>query len=533
MAIDGTFIHYLTEELSSQLKGGRVSKVSQLNNLEYIFEIRTHGKNYALLLSTSLNAPRLHLTSKEYVPMIDLSRLGMFFKRNIERSLLESMSQIGNDRCLKLVFSTTDDIGDPKTFWVFLEIMGRNSNLIVTDDNYQIIDAARYLPPSPDNYRIVIPKAKYVLPYQEDTINPFEVDNDVIHENFCGVSKTLLNEFKFQGRVKDVLNQKINPTLINDGKKVYFYAYDLLHLSGTRSHFPTLSALLDHIYGEQIHDNSSQVVNLKRVVKRHLSRLHQKIANLKDDFQEAKNSLSYQKKGELLQSFLYLVKKGDGEVIVNDYYNNNEPFLIKLNPTLDPSKNLENFFKKAKKAKTAIKEITDQIKLTLDEIDYLELIDFQIDHANNLELKEIEDELISNNYLKPSKKRTQKLIKSKLLAYQVDDAIIYVGKNNYQNNYLTNKMASSDDYFFHVKDYQGAHVIVKCEKLTEKIIRTASMLAAEHSKGRLSSSIPVDYTLVKYVKKIPGMKGHQVSYKNHKTIFIDIDEEYLKSLKKI
>lgn len=533
MAIDGTFIHYLTKELSSTIKGGRVQKVSQLNHLEFVFDIRSRGSNYALFLSSSLNTPRIHLTQKEYVPLSDPLRLGLFLKRNLERSFLEEINQIDNDRCVKLVFSTIDDLGDPKTFWLFLEVMGRNSNLVVTDESYLIIDAARFLPPSPDNYRIIIPKAKYILPSQENTINPFLMENDDLNQNFSGVSKLLLNEFKFQGSVKEVLKQKVIPTLISNVEKKFFYAFDLKHLSGERTTFPSLSALMDHIYGEQIHENSTQVVRLKRALKRYLARANQKITNLKDDLLMAEEHLSYQKKGELLQSYLYLVKKGDEEVIVNDYYNHNEPFIIKLDVNHNPSENLKEFFKKAKKAKTAIKEINEQMNLTLDEINYLEFIDFQINHANQAELREIEDELINNNYLKSSKKRVAKMVKSKLETYQVDECLIYVGKNNYQNNYLTNKMAHPEDYFFHVKDYPGAHVIVRCEKLTEKIIRTAAMLSAEHSKLRLSSSIPVDYTSIKYVKKIPGMKGHQVTYKNQKTIFIDIDEEYLKSLKRV
>lgn len=532
MAIDGTFIHYLTDELSSILKGGRVQKVNQLNNLEFIFEVRSGGANHHLLISSALNAPRIHLTETGDIPISEPQRLGLFLKKNLERAVISDLSQIGNDRCIKIEFDTTDDFGDAKRLWLFLEIMGRNSNLVITNEDYEILEAARYLPPSAENYRIIIPRAKYVLPYQENTVNPFLMKNDEILYNFSGVSKLMMNEFHFRGSVKEVINQPVRPTLINTGQKVFFYAYDLLHLNGERTSFPTLSQLLDHIYGLSIHESSVFVTRLKQVIKRYLKRANQKLANLRDDLLHAHENLAYQKLGELLQSHLYLAKKGDESITVIDYYNDNKELTISLDPTLSPSENLNDFFKKAKKAKTAIGEINGQISLTKDEIDYLELIDFQIDHANSLELKEIEDELITNNYIKPSKKKRQKLIKSKIDSYKVDNAIIYVGKNNYQNNYLTNKFASPKDFFFHVKDYPGAHVIVRCDELTETIIRTAAMLAGANSKSRHSSSIPVDYTSIKNVKKIPKTKGYQVTYKNQKTIYIDIDEDYLKKLQR-
>jgi predicted ribosome quality control (RQC) complex YloA/Tae2 family protein len=459
--------------------------------------------------------------------------LGMFFKKNLEGGIIRQISQIGNDRALQFVFDCSNEIGDRQTVLLFIEMMGRNSNIIVTKEDMTIIDASRYLPPSPDNYRIVIPKAQYILPHQENTVNPFETDTDQILENFSGCSKMLVDEFRYVGSVRKVLHQEVKPTLIESGGKQYFHAFDLTHIEGERISFQTLSDLLDAVYGKEQKENTVEVSRLKNVIKRELSRARNKLGKLNADLSEAQHFSEYQKAGELLQANIYLIKKGDESITVSDFYEEGKETTIKLNPMIEPGRNLEHYFIRAKKAKKAVTEIGRQMELTNDEISYLETIDWQIDEATSGDIKEIEDELIAGNYLPHAKSKKTRPSKIRIETYQLGDSLIYVGKNNIQNDYLTNHFASDKDHFFHVKNAPGAHVIVRSAIFDERIIRTAAMVAANNSKLKLSGSIPVDYTLIKDVKKIPGRKGSNVIIRNQKTIYIDIDQKYLSTLKKV
>ena len=194
------------------------------------------------------------------------------------------------------------------------------------------------------------------------------------------------------------------------------------------------------------------------------------------------------------------------------------------------------FYHKAKKASTAIVEVKKQIDIVLKEIEYLNTILFQLSIADNKDLEEIKLELSLNGYLKSNQKYKKKQQKIEFITYKVDDILIYVGKNNTQNDYLTHKIASSNDYWFHTKNLPGSHVIVKIPEndpnfvMSEKLIRTAANIAAYYSTGKTSSSVPVDYTKVRYLKKVPGMKGSFVTLQNQKTIYIDPDINLIKNL---
>ena len=170
------------------------------------------------------------------------------------------------------------------------------------------------------------------------------------------------------------------------------------------------------------------------------------------------------------------------------------------------------------------------------EIEYLNTILFQLSIADNKDLEEIKLELSLNGYLKSNQKYKKKQQKIEFITYKVDDILIYVGKNNTQNDYLTHKIASSNDYWFHTKNLPGSHVIVKIPEndpnfiMSEKLIRAAANIAAYYSTGKTSSSVPVDYTKVRYLKKVPGMKGSFVTLQNQKTIYIDPDINLIKNL---
>lgn len=528
MPTDGVFIHHLTKELKSDLLGGRINKIYQPAPLMIILQIRNKTSNYNLLLSSILDAPRVHITNQKLDNPPNPLNFCMILRKYIERGEIVDISQFHNDRLIILHIKAINELGDEEVYLLITELMGRNSNIILINSQNIIIDAIRKVPPSVNNTRMIIPKAHYEYPIT-NKIDPFTNQNATPDSDLEGVSKPLLIEAKERNNIYDIINQATKPTLfIKD--KIDYYAFDLFYIDGERRFFPTISQLLDFYYTTCLNTKSEDVNNVKKVIKAKLKSCHKKEDNLLDDIDKANDNLIYNEYGILLQSYLYLIKKGDKEVNVTDYLHDNVDLVIELDPYKEPSENLKVFFSKGKKAKKTLIEANKQLTIVKEEISYLEDILFQLDNVNGTDLIELKEELMENGYLKKNAKTRMKKVnnrKMNIIKLTIDDIDIYVGKNNLQNAYLTTVFANIHDYWFHVKDAPGSHVILRVPDndlefiLTEHLIRTCANLSAYYSTYRNSSSVPVNYTKVKYIKKIPGKKGCNVIYSNNSTIYID------------
>lgn len=543
MSIDGCFIHYLTTELNKEILNFKINKIYQPAPLEIVLQLRGKNEtglivNKQLLISSKLDHPRIHLLTKKISNPEVPNNFCMLLRKYIERGVIKEIKQYQNDRLIELHINAYNELDDENTFILIFEIMGRNSNIILLNSENTIIDALRKLPPSFDNLRTIIPHAKYNYPSSTKSINPFNKEIPLLLDNLQGVSKQLLNTLNEldNSNILSFLNQEIKPVIFKTEKKLDFYAYPLSNDYEVISTHQSLSEMLEEYYNESLKTVNYNAVELEKTIQKELKKANIKLSNLTLDLQKAKENLKYSNIGILLQSNLYKVKKGDTKVIVLDYFNNNEELEINLNPLLDPSSNLKAIFNKAKKASIAIVEVKKQIDIVLKEIEYLNTILFQLSIADNKDLEEIKLELSLNGYLKSNQKYKKKQQKIEFITYKVDDILIYVGKNNTQNDYLTHKIASSNDYWFHTKNLPGSHVIVKIPEndpnfiMSEKLIRAAANIAAYYSTGKTSSSVPVDYTKVRYLKKVPGMKGSFVTLQNQKTIYIDPDINLIKNL---
>lgn len=543
MSIDGCFIHYLTTELNKEILNFKINKIYQPAPLEIVLQLRGKNEtglivNKQLLISSKLDHPRIHLLTKKISNPEVPNNFCMLLRKYIERGVIKEIKQYQNDRLIELHINAYNELDDENTFILTFEIMGRNSNIILLNSENTIIDALRKLPPSFDNLRTIIPHAKYNYPSSTKSINPFNKEIPLLLDNLQGVSKQLLNTLNEldNSNILSFLNQEIKPVIFKTEKKLDFYAYPLSNDYEVISTHQTLSEMLEEYYNESLKTVNYNAVELEKTIQKELKKANIKLSNLTLDLQKAKENLKYSNIGILLQSNLYKVKKGDTKVIVLDYFNNNEELEINLNPLLDPSSNLKAIFNKSKKASTAIVEVKKQINIVLKEIEYLNTILFQLSIADNKDLEEIKLELSLNGYLKSNQKYKKKQQKIEFITYKVDDILIYVGKNNTQNDYLTHKIASSNDYWFHTKNLPGSHVIVRIPEndpnfvMSEKLIRAAANIAAYYSTGKTSSSVPVDYTKVRYLKKVPGMKGSFVTLQNQKTIYIDPDINLIKNL---
>ena len=544
MPLDGTFLHHLTNELNTELKDFKINKIYQPSFNELIIQLR--GKNTtglivskSLYLSCNLDKPKIYITNKKYMNPETPLNFTMLLRKYIDRGVVLEFKQLRNDRILEIFIEAANELGDSKKFILIFEIMGRNSNIILVNENYQIIDAIRKFVPSDTNNRTIIPKATYEYPVSNSFLNPFDVTNltNGEYHNLEGCSKILQNELK-ELQITDISNfitKRIIPTLFVFDTKTDFYFLDLETISSNeKKYFNTLSELLEYSNQNNEANTNYQVVGLIKKLRKIIQTKKQKIGNLEQDLSDAKENLKFNTQGILLQSSLYLVKQGMKDITIPNFLDNYEDVLIELDQLLSPSDNLKKIFKKGKKASTAISKVSEQLDITNAEIIYLEEVIEQLNYANNNDFEEIKQDLVKNNYLKKKlDKKKNKAKKVHLSKIVLENVTILIGKNNIQNEYLIHKVANKNDIWFHVKDAPGAHIVISVPNnddayiATEEEIRLASNIAAYFSKYSKSSSVAVDYTKIKFLKKIPQHQGYNVTYTNNKTIYIDPDFELL------
>ncbi|MCR5646807.1 MAG: NFACT RNA binding domain-containing protein, partial [Acholeplasmatales bacterium] len=330
----------------------------------------------------------------------------------------------------------------------------------------------------------------------------------------------------------DNIHAKNNPSIIIDANNKKDFYFNPLSYEIIKS-YDSISLLLDDYYFKE--DLKSKVKaktgDLLSFVNKQIAKYTKKLEKLDLELIDANDSDKYRIYGELLLSNSNLKNKLS-EIEVFNYYTS-ENIKIKLDNKITVLDNSNKYFKKYQKAKSSIKYINEQIEEAHNEIDYFTVLKYQLIDASINEALEIQDELIENKYLFnkeiTNKKKNQK---PKLLTYEVNNTLISVGKNNIQNEYLTHKLSNSNDMWFHVKDAPGSHVVIhSSEELSEELIRTAANLAAYYSAYKESSSVPVDYTRIRNIKKIPKRRACFVTYKHQSTIYIDPDMDAILKLK--
>ena len=522
--IDGVFVRFLVQELK-KLENVRINKVNTLNAHEFYLLLSAKNK---LLINTNSENMHLRFTNMELVNSPLKINFHQTLKRYLESSIITSISQHNNDRIMVISINHFDDLGYIKPIKLIFEFFGRNANAILVDENDVIIDSSKRLFENSDpSLRIILPKAKYIYP-EQTRINPYQTNDLKLDENiYEGVSSFLFSEIVNNGNF-DILYSEIKPVIIKEGKKNHFYCFDLPSIKGERLYFDTLSEMLEYFYLDIKKDQSlnSELSFIKSYVNKEIIKLNTKIAKLNNDLNIAKENLKLEETGNLLASNLHLVKKGDEKIIVKNFYDNNKEFIIALNPLLSPKKNLENIFNKYQKAKRGINQINIQIELSENDINYYKCLLNQLDMAKALDIYEIYQELgLKDNLIKKQAKKTR----PNITTFKTKDGItIYVGKNNIQNNYITHTLATKNDYFFHVQGNPGSHIIVKTNNLTDELKELAGVIAACFSPAKNSTNVCVDYTQVKNLKKVPGMKGSFVTYTSYKSIFVKPDLNYIK-----
>lgn len=544
MPIDGLFLKKLSLELKF-LINGRINKILEVSDSDFILQIRSNYKNHNLLISTSSEYSRIHITNKSYDYPYQPKGFTMLLRKYFEGNIINDIYTHEMDRVFVIEASGNNEIGDLEHKKLIIELMGRYSNIIVTKNDI-IIDALKKQN-ALEGDRTVFPNARFNY-LESNKINPYSLDinelnkifNDKniitskeITNTFMGVSPILseyiINTFDYAKSMYNIIHSNSCAYIIKNKNKRDFY-FDSLNKEILEK-YDSLSSMLDeHFYDLAFKERIRQKTNdIAMFVNRQIEKLKGKLVKLDLDYIEALKGEEYRLFGELLIANSY-IKTKQNEIEVINYYNN-ENIIIPLDIRYNIIDNSKIYFKKYQKCKNAISHIEEQKTKTIDEIEYFKVIKSQLENATMNDILEIQTELQGLKYIETNNKK-QKKSKTKILMYITkDNTAILVGKNNIQNEIVTHRLALANEYWFHVKDSPGSHVILrKSENITEDDIRAAAMIAALYSPSKDSSSVPVNYTKARYIKKIPGKRNCFVTFTNEKTIYIDPNKEFLKEL---
>ncbi len=548
MSLDGCFLSHLAKELNEELTGGRIQKISQLGKTEFLFGIRVNNQNKKLYISLSTSLARINLTSKNYPSDYLPGGFCMFLRKYVEGGFIRDITTLNHDRILEMELEGRNELGDMTTLYLIMEIFSRYTNLIILEEDRRVINAFKHVSPFDSAERTIANGIEYTLP-EDERFDPddfgsikkylsVERTHKDLVDNIKGISPIIAMHVAKVGNYKpekvfeayeNTMNMPLKPTMYL-GDKADFYHLDIFEKN--QRYFDTLSDLLDHYYSE-----ASSIERVKQIykylygfVKREYKRKKTKLEKLSVDLANALNNDIWRIMGDTLIACQHQIRRGDSS-FKGYAYELEKEVEIELDQLLDPIQNANKYYTKYKKRKVAVNHVNEQISITKRDIAYLDELMIQIQNTQSLsDLLEIQDDLIDNGFL-PRKKREQSKKKPNYESYTDELGInILVGKNNIQNNYLTHKFAKKDYWWFHVKQQTGSHVIVcSQDELTEPTIRMAANLAALNSKSKASSSVAVDYTRVRYIKKVPGMIGSFVTYTNQKTIYIDPDIEKIEA----
>lgn len=548
MSFDGFFLHHLTKELQEQVLYGRIQKVNQPFERELVLTIRNNRQNYKLLLSAHPVFGRVQTTKAELPNPQTPNTFTMIMRKYLQGAVIESITQIDNDRILEIAVSNKNEIGDHIQATLVVEIMGKHSNIILIDKaESKIIESIKHVGFSQNSYRTILPGSTYIAPPQTDSVNPFTIKDEKLFELLQTEELSAKNLQKlFQGLGRDTASQ-LAAQLSNDKLKEFrsFFAQEIkpnlteksfaaVPFTDSGQSFPSLSELLDYFYQDKAERDriAQQASDLIHRVQNELEKNIKKLGKQEKELADTDNAEEFRQKGELLTTFLSMVPNNQDSVELDNYYTN-EKITIALDKALTPNQNAQRYFKKYQKLKEAVKHLTGLIDETKQTINYFESVDYNLSQANLDEIEDIREELVQAGFMK--RRSTDKRHKRKKPEqYLASDGktIIMVGRNNLQNEELTFKMAKKGELWFHAKDIPGSHVIIKDNLNPSDEVKTdAAELAAYYSKARLSNLIQVDMIEAKKLNKPSGGKPGFVTYTGQKTLRVTPTEEKIQSMK--
>lgn len=581
MALDGIVISNIVYEIKKLMLDGRIDKIYQPESDEIIIQIRVSKTNYRLLVSSNSNHPRSHVTNIQKKNPQSPPMFCMLLRKHLTGGKLIDVIQPDFERIIEFHIENNNELGDLTVKKLIIEIMGRHSNIILTDDKNLILDSIVRVTKDKSSIREVLPGRTYQRPPSQDKINPLKLmDADygkhlkgnngtklqqAIYKSFTGISPLIASEICHRANIdastyleelkdndikriseimKDIFNSirenSFNPQIIYDPNTeapIEFSSIDLTQFTNyKKKNYDFVSELIEDYYKEK--DNLSRIKqkskDIQKIIQNNLERCYKKKDIQSRQLKDVSDCDYLRIFGDLITSNIYNISKGmTSYTTINFYEDNLSEVIIPLDPVLTPAQNAQKYFSKYNKAKRTKEALIEQLKLVNEEIAYLESLLSSIESSTDIEdIEDIKKELQEQGYVKNKKGKVHnEKIKSKPLHFKSDEGFdIYIGKNNRQNDELTFRLAGPMDLWLHTKDIPGSHVIIKTEnkEVPEATLLMAANLAAYHSKAKNSSNVAVDYTLRKNVKKPKGAKPGMVIYENQKTIYVTPDEIKIK-----
>lgn len=557
MAFDGIVTMAVACQLQSTITTGKIDKVYQPEADELVFNIHTKNGKVKLYASVNPSAARVHLIEKSLPnPPAPLS-FCMLLRKHVQGARITEVSQKDSERILEISLETLNELGFTVSKKLIFEIMGKHSNVILTDlSSGKIIDCIKHVSIDVNRVRQLLPGVIYQYPPAQDRL-PFKsvcsdtslpTDGKSIQRRIAGISSSFADEMSLHQDPGDFLSKvtqtvncgSIAPTVYCDEKNVpkEFHVIPLSDYEDVCNsiRFETVSQCLEYYYENKESTNKvrQKSSDLIRAVSAQLDKLHLKEQRLREDLLKAENSEELRLFGELLTANIHAVKAGDRKVTVTNYYDGSK-VEIPVDPRFSPSKNAQLYFKKYGKSKTAIKEKQLQLEANSHEIEYLDSVLSFLENAEELsETDALRKELEDTGYIRKRKIPggfKEKKFKAEPYKYILQDgSTVLVGRNNKENDFLTFKMSSSGDIWFHTKDIPGSHVILHLSDSKSyseggspeaDIIYTVASIAAYYSKARSSENVPVDYVPVKHVKKPAGAKPGMVIFTGNRTVWVN------------
>ncbi|MFC9776920.1 Rqc2 family fibronectin-binding protein [Paenibacillus chitinolyticus] len=579
MALDGLVLHAIVHELQ-ECVGGRINKIHQPTGSDVVMQIRARGRSLKLLLSANPTYPRMHVTEGQYLNPQEAPMFCMLLRKHCEGGIIDSIEQVGLERIVHFRVRQRDELGDVSTKTIVVEIMGRHSNLILMDPSTgTILDGIHHVTPAISSYRIVMPGSAYAEPPAQDKANPLDTSEAVFRRSmsagigedaapekqmlasFSGLSPLAAREIvyrsgtrlgvpygedalaplwqSFRSVTDAVRERRYSPVIVEETKtgKLFFSVMELTQIEGESRLFPTVSECLESYFGDKAERDTvkQRAADLVKLLQNEKAKNIKKMDKLRETKEEAKDADRFRIMGELLTAHLHQIRKGDKEAVVVNYYEEAQPQQsIALDPLLTPSENAQRYFKRYTKSKNSLAYVEEQMSQTEMEIQYLSSLLQQLGSASMRDIAEIRDELAEQGYVRERHtkgKRKKKTDKPSIACFTSSEGIpIYVGKNNTQNDYVTNRLASAGDTWLHTKDIPGSHVVIRSQSFGETTLHEAAQLAAYFSQAKESSSVPVDYTLIRHVHKPSGAKPGFVIYEQQKTLFVTPDDQLIKQM---
>lgn len=573
MPLDAICLSALTAELGEKLEGAKIDKVQQPERDMLILSLRGRSGNFRLLLAAGAGNARVHITGESMENPAEPPMFCMLLRKHLVGARIASLEQPDHERMLALELDTRDEMGDLSRKKLVVEMIGRSANVILVGADGRIIDCMRRMDFAGDAERRLLPGMIYRLPPKQNKTDFFSSDSEIrraliagadrempvdkwLLDSFSGLSPLICREMAFRcGGSFDTLPEQLDalhdtviagdftPYMLLDGDKPRDFSFMPTRQYGDSmkgESFDSFSALLDAFYArrDRAERQRRRSHELSRSIKTLRDRLVRKLAGQTEELQRTTGRDEIRKNAELITANMYRLKKGDRELLCEDYYQPECPEVkIPLDPLKTPQQNAAAMYKEYNKLKAAEEHLTVLIDQGEKQLDYLNSVLEELSRAETeKDISDIRRELMETGYMKKARGAKPERIKAQApLRFVSDDGLeILIGRSNTQNDELTTKLARRTDYWLHTQKVHGSHVIVRCDGLEppETTLEQAASLAVYYSQGRDSGKVPVDYTMVRFVRKPSGAMPGKVIYTDYKTLLAESDENLAHRLKR-